>query len=210
MRLLNQFLERYCRVLDAVSALFLLLMVVLVFGNVVLRYAFNSGWAVSEEVSRWLFVWITFLGAIVAMREHQHLGTDMLVSRLPPAGKKACLVVSLVLMLYVCWLLFAGSLAQTKINWEVTAPSSGASVAIFYATGLLFSVSAAVFIAIDLWRVLTGQLRDDELVMIQESEEAGQLEDVLREVAGAEGAHAAAEAASSHPHSPPSAPAPKR
>ena len=188
MPLLNKFLERYCRVLDAISALFLLLMVVLVFGNVVLRYAFNSGWAVSEEVSRWLFVWITFLGAIVAMREHQHLGTDMLVSRLPPAGKKACLVVSLVLMLYVCWLLFAGSLAQTKINWEVTAPSSGASVAIFYATGLLFSVSAAVFIAIDLWRVLTGQLRDDELVMIQESEEAGQLEDVLRQVAGADGA----------------------
>ena len=202
MRVLNKLLERYCRVLDAVSALFLLLMVVLVFGNVVLRYAFNSGWAVSEEVSRWLFVWITFLGAIVAMREHQHLGTDMLVSRLPPAGKKACLIVSLGLMLYVCWLLFAGSLAQMKINWEVTAPSSGASVAIFYATGLLFSVSAAVFIAIDLWRVLAGQLRDDELVMIQESEEAGQLEDVLRAVAGAEGAHAAAQSASSHPHQP--------
>ena len=202
MRVLNKFLERYCRVLDGVSALFLLLMVVLVFGNVVMRYAFNSGLAVSEEVSRWLFVWITFLGAIVAMREHQHLGTDMLVSRLPPAGKKACLVLSLVLMLYVCWLLFAGSLAQTKINWEVTAPSSGASVAIFYATGLIFSVSAAVFIAIDLWRVLSGQLRDDELVMIQESEEAGQLEEVLREVAGPEGAHAAAESASSHPHPP--------
>ena len=202
MTLLNKFLERYCRVLDAISALFLLLMVVLVFGNVVLRYAFNSGLAVSEEVSRWLFVWITFLGAIVAMREHQHLGTDMLVSRLPPAGKKACLVVSLVLMLYVCWLLFAGSLQQTQINWEVTAPSSGASVALFYATGLIFSVSAAVFIAIDLWRVLSGQLGDDELVMIQESEEAGQLEDVLREVAGAEGAHAAAESVSSHPHQP--------
>ena len=188
MGVLNKLLERYCRVLDAVSALFLLLMVVLVFGNVVLRYAFNSGWAVSEEVSRWLFVWITFLGAIVAMREHQHLGTDMLVSRLPPAGKKACLVLSLGLMLYVCWLLFAGSLQQVQINWEVTAPSSGASVAIFYATGLMFSVSAAVFIAIDLWRVLTGQLRDDELVMIQESEEAGQLEDMLREVAASEAA----------------------
>lgn len=44
-------------------------MVVMVFGNVVLRYAFNSGIAISEEVSRWLFVWITFLGAIVAVRE---------------------------------------------------------------------------------------------------------------------------------------------
>ena len=54
-------------------------MVVLVFGNVVLRYGFNSGITVSEELSRWLFVWLTFLGAIVALREHGHLGTDMLV-----------------------------------------------------------------------------------------------------------------------------------
>jgi hypothetical protein len=38
-------------------------MVVLVFGNVVLRYGFNSGIAVSEELSRWLFVWLTFMGA---------------------------------------------------------------------------------------------------------------------------------------------------
>jgi TRAP-type C4-dicarboxylate transport system permease small subunit len=199
---LNRILERYCKMLDAISALFLLLMVILVFGNVVLRYGFNSGLAVSEEVSRWLFVWVTFLGAIVAMREHQHLGTDMLVSRLPTAGKKACLILSLVLMLYVCWLLFSGSLQQTQINWDVTAPSSGASVAIFYVTGVLFAVSAGLFIAIDLWRVLSGQLRDDELVMIQESEEAGQLEEVLKELAGADTAHAAAESVSSHPQAP--------
>lgn len=201
MTALNRFLERYCRTLDAISALFLLLMVILVFGNVVLRYAFNSGLAVSEEVSRWLFVWITFLGAIVAMREHQHLGTDMLVSRLPTPAKKACLILSLVLMLYVCWLLFAGSLQQTQINWEVTAPSSGASVAIFYATGVIFAVSAAVFLLLDLYRVLTGQIRDEDLVMIQESEEAGQLEEVLKEVAGADAAHTAAESVSSHPRS---------
>lgn len=206
MNLLNKILERYCRLLDAISALFLLLMVVLVFGNVVLRYGFNSGWAVSEEVSRWLFVWVTFLGAIVAMREHQHLGTDMLVTRLPPAAKKICLVASLLLMLYVCWLLFRGSLQQTEINWDVTAPSSGASVAIFYVTGVIFAVSAAVFILLDLWRVLSGQMREDELVLIQESEEAGQLEEVLKEVAGEDAAHAAAESASSHPRQQPPSP----
>jgi TRAP-type C4-dicarboxylate transport system permease small subunit len=54
----------------------LALMVVMVFGNVVLRYGFNSGITVSEELSRWLFVWMTFLGAVVAVRNHAHLGTD--------------------------------------------------------------------------------------------------------------------------------------
>ena len=175
MTLLDKTLERYCRVLDAVSALFLLLMVVLVFGNVVLRYAFNSGLAVSEEVSRWLFVWITFLGAIVAMREHQHLGTDMLVSRLGPTGKRMCLVLAQLLMLWATWLLFSGSLAQARINWEVQAPVSGLSVAIFYAAGIAFAVPAGVLLLRELWRTVTGRLREDELVMVQESEDLAQL-----------------------------------
>ncbi|WP_157270664.1 TRAP transporter small permease, partial [Azohydromonas aeria] len=58
---MKRLIDGYCRVLDALIALALAVMVVLVFGNVVLRYAFNSGITVSEEVSRWLFVWLTFL-----------------------------------------------------------------------------------------------------------------------------------------------------
>ena len=59
----------------------LALMVVLVFGNVVLRYGFNSGIAVSEEVSRYLFIWLTFIGAVIAVHEHAHLGVDTLAQR---------------------------------------------------------------------------------------------------------------------------------
>ena len=46
----------YCKALEALLVLALAVMVLLVFGNVVLRYAFNSGITVSEEVSRWLFI----------------------------------------------------------------------------------------------------------------------------------------------------------
>jgi TRAP-type C4-dicarboxylate transport system permease small subunit len=176
-------IDHYCRLLELLIALALAIMVVLVFGNVVLRYAFNSGITVSEEVSRWLFVWLTFLGAIVALREHDHLGTDMLVSRLPPAGRRALLIVGHVLMLYICWLLFQGSLAQARINWDVAAPVTGASTAIFYASGLVFAVSAALILLIETWRAITGELRDDELVMVKESEEAAELEALQEELA---------------------------
>jgi TRAP-type C4-dicarboxylate transport system permease small subunit len=76
-------------------------MVVLVFGNVVMRYGFNSGITVSEELSRWLFIWGTFLGALVALRERGHLGVDMVVARLPVLGKKVCLVAGHVLMIVI-------------------------------------------------------------------------------------------------------------
>ena len=128
--MLNALIDRCCRWINVLIALALAVMVVMVFGNVVLRYAFNSGIAVSEEVSRWLFVWITFLGAIVAVKEHGHLGTDLVLTKLPPIAQRVCLVISHGLMLFCTWLLFSGALSQARINWDVEAPVTGASVAI--------------------------------------------------------------------------------
>ena len=179
---MKRLINGYCRMLETLIALALAVMVVLVFGNVVLRYAFNSGITVSEEVARWLFVWLTFLGAIVALKEHGHLGSDMLVSRLPTGGKKALLVIGHLLMLYITWLLFSGSLTQARINWDVEAPVTGASVAIFYSAGVVFAVSAGVLLAYELWLALTGQLSDAEMVMVKESEEAGELEALQAEL----------------------------
>jgi len=167
----NKLLRLYSKSLEGVMAAGLALMVVLVFGNVVLRYLFASGITVSEELSRWIFMWVTFLGAIVAMHEHAHLGTDALVSRLPRAGKVACLVTGYLLMIGTCVLLFSGSLEQTQINWTNSAPSSGASVAIFYASGIVFAVSAILIMLNDLYRLATGKVATKDLVIVRESEE---------------------------------------
>jgi TRAP-type C4-dicarboxylate transport system permease small subunit len=184
-------IDGYCRLLEGLIALFLAIMVVLVFGNVVLRYGFNSGITVSEEVSRWLFVWVTFLGAIVALKEHAHLGTDMLVSRLPLFGKKACLVAGQLLMLFIAWLLLDGSLDQARINWDVAAPVTGMSSAVLYGSGVVFAASAGLLILRELWRALTGQLSEAEMVMVKESEEQGELEALQAQLAREEAAQAA-------------------
>jgi TRAP-type transport system small permease protein len=173
--------DYYFRALKATIALCLLLMVVLVFSNVVLRYVFNTGITLSEELSRWLFVYLVFLGAVVAMREHAHLGMDGVVKRLPPAGKKVCLVASHLLMLWATWLLLKGSWVQTQINLTSTAPSSGLSLGIFYGIGIIYGVSAGAILLWDLYRVLIGAVSDDELVMVRESEELEELEETLRQ-----------------------------
>jgi TRAP-type transport system small permease protein len=169
-------LDHFCRVLEWAIAACLLVMVVMVFGNVVLRYAFNSGIAVSEELSRWLFVWMTFLGALVALKEHGHLGTDMLVSRLPRAGKIACLVASQLLMLGVTLMLLRGSWQQAQINLEVEAPVTGAPMAVLYGAGIVFAVPAIGLLLLQLWQTLSGKLRDEDLVMVQESEDLAHVE----------------------------------
>jgi TRAP-type C4-dicarboxylate transport system permease small subunit len=187
-------IERFCRAIDVLIAAALAVMVVLVFGNVVLRYAFNSGIAVSEEVSRWLFVWLCFMGAVVAMKEGGHLGTDMLVSRLPVAGKKACMVLGHLLMLYLTWLFFVGSWQQARLNQDVAAPVTGMPVAIFYASGVVFSVCAGMLLLLQLARLLTGHLRESELVMVKESEEQAEFEALQAELARSDAQQGAAHA----------------
>ncbi len=172
----NTLLNGAASFINHLLALLLLAMVVMVFGNVVLRYVFNSGIAVSEELSRWAFVWLTFLGAIVALKEHAHLGTDVLTSRLPPLGKRVCAVLSLLLMLAVTWLIFSGSWTQVKINAEVEAPVTGWSMAVVYMAGVVFAVPAFLLLLREFWRVISGKASDAELAMTQESEDLAHLD----------------------------------
>lgn len=188
---MQRIVEGYFHLLKITIVLCLALMVILVFGNVVLRYAFNTGITVSEEVSRFLFVWLTFLGAIVAMREHGHLGVDMVVRALPTVGKKACLIVSQLLMLYATWLFLQGSWQQTMINLNVMSPSAGMSMGLIYGVGIVFGVSTIAILLHDLYRLLAGKLSDEELVMVKESEEAEELESLQKELASAPGAEPA-------------------
>ena len=169
-------LDRFCRLLDLASALALAVMAAMVFGNVVLRYGFNSGIAVSEELSRWLFVWMTFLGALVALKENDHLGTDMFTSRLGRTGRRVCMGLSQLLMLGCTVLLFQGSLAQVKINLEVEAPVTGAPMAVVYAAGMAFAVPAIGLLLWQLWRTLSNRVANHELLMVQESEDLAALQ----------------------------------
>jgi len=153
---LQTLIDRICQVFSYLMVACLAAMVVMVFGNVVLRYGFNSGITASEELSRWLFVWMTYLGAVVALRNRAHLGTDSVVSRLPPAGRKACLVVAHVLMLAVCGLLLQGGWKQAVINYPSTSAVMEVSMAWFYGSGVVFAVLAALVIGHELWRLVRG------------------------------------------------------
>jgi TRAP-type transport system small permease protein len=168
---MTRIVDGYFRLLRMFIAACLAVMVVLVFGNVVLRYGFNSGITISEELSRWLLVWLTFLGAIVAVREHSHLGVDSLIRMLGPAGKRICFIINYCLMLFADWLLLAGSWRQTIINIDDRAPATGLSLAIFYFVGVIFGVSAGIMLLYDLYRVVSGQASEADMVAVKESEE---------------------------------------
>ncbi|WP_207482141.1 TRAP transporter small permease [Arenibaculum pallidiluteum] len=138
-------------------------MVVMVFGNVVLRYLFNSGIDVSEELSRYFFVWLTFIGAIVAMREGAHLGVDTLVRVLGRSGRLVCLVLSDLLILLCCAVLAHGTWVQFAINASNYSPVTGLPMVWVFGIGLVTSAAIGLMVAARLVRTLTGRMTDAEL-----------------------------------------------
>ena len=180
--------------MNTVIVVSLALMVVMVFGNVVLRYVFNSGITVSEELARFCFLWLIFVGSIVAMRERGHLGVDSLIARLPRSGKVLFVLISNALMLWVCYLFFVGSWRQTVVGWGTLKPATGIPMAFHYGTGLVMSVGIGLILIGNTWRVLSGKATDAELIQIVESEEVETGEEARHEIA-----HDAARAKSKAP-----------
>jgi TRAP-type C4-dicarboxylate transport system permease small subunit len=74
-------------------------------------------------------------------------------------------------MLFMCWLMFKGSLDQTRINWDTEAAATGLSQGLLYGIGMVFAVSAGVMLLQDFYKLLSGQTKDEDLINIRESEE---------------------------------------
>jgi gluconokinase len=89
------------RLTDGLMAALMAFMVAAVFGNVVLRYAFGTGWAGAEELSRLAFVWLVFVGVASSMRRGELMRFSMIRDRFATAWRR--------LVDSCSWLLVAGA-----------------------------------------------------------------------------------------------------
>ena len=160
----------FFKLLELLVVVCMVAMVIMVFGNVVLRYAFNSGITISDEMSRYCFIWLTYIGAMVAMREGGHLGVDTLVKHLPVAGKKVCLFLSESLMLFCNVLFFMGTYEMHDLQVSNVSPVVGISMIWVYGIGYVVSVVMGIINLNMLYRLVTGQISEEELVQVVETE----------------------------------------
>lgn len=157
--------------LKIIIVICLSLMAIFVFGNVILRYVFNSGITWSEEVSRFLFIWLIFLGSILALKDNEHLGVDSLVKKLPIVGKKIVYVISNLILIVTLVLLFDGSWKLTLLNTDLSAPATGMSYAYIYVFGMIMSGAMILIILFNLYRLVFNKMDLNQLVMTTDSEE---------------------------------------
>lgn len=119
------------------------------------RYALRSSLHWSTEVSNFLFVWIVFLGAVVAWRENKHIAFTAILAKLSRGGRKSPeIVVHAVVLAFSVFLVVTGSMVAIQ---TMGSPSEALKLPL----GYLYSVLplSAALIAIDTLAAIASVLR---------------------------------------------------
>ena len=145
------------RLLEFLVVLIMCAMSLMVFGNVVLRYIANSSITSSEELSRYLFVWLTFLAAILAYYENQHICVDFIVKKFDVITQKICsLLVNFLIILCSCFITY-GSYLLTEIGADEISTVTGIHMSYVYVSGVFGGAGLIVVCLIKLFADLKGK-----------------------------------------------------
>lgn len=119
-------------------------MIGLVFTNAFLRYVFRSSFAPSEEWARFLFIYITFIGAIEAFYRHKHIAVDMFVNMLKGTSRKVADCVASLCALGALLLLFVGGVQLVLQTYDTYSVATNINMALI--NGTLPVMALAAFI----------------------------------------------------------------
>ena len=183
----------FYRLLEVVLVLSMVVMFVLVFINVMLRIFFNSGIDFAEEVPRFAFIWMTFVGAVIGMHRHTHLGVDMVVAALPVLGRKICWGISQAVMTVCSLYMLYGTWMQHEIISSNASPVLQMSMLWVYGVSYLTGTAITVICLSNIVRLFLGQVDESELIDVCEEgmEEAQEIEKEMAEQATARGGNKA-------------------
>lgn len=123
-------------------------MCLIVFVNVLGRYLFHSALTWADEVARFLFIWLTFLGATLGVARGVHIGMDIVVQKVGPRTRRWMEIASctLVLVFLGSWGYFGWSLVMQNLDY--LAPATNVPMGYVYAVGPVSALMmAALYVA---------------------------------------------------------------
>ncbi len=118
-------------------------MSIVVFAQVFFRYVFNAPLDWSEELSRFAFVWLCFLGAAYLVRGHQHLRVTAIETKMPRAVRAVLRVIQYVAALLCTIVFLRGGIDIVGNEWGQTSPATGRGMGYVY---LVIPIAAALMV----------------------------------------------------------------
>ena len=130
---------------DGICTASCIAIVVISFVAVVCRYAFNNSLVWSEELTRYLFIWIVFLGAAVGVRRRAHIAIDVFMGRLGPLGDSLLTLLERLATVAFAALVGIPGWAFVRIGMSNLSPALEIPMGYVYAAPVVGSVLIALY-----------------------------------------------------------------
>lgn len=108
--------------------------VAMLFYAVVMRYAFHMPPAWTMELSRYLFLWMVMLCAVVVTREESHIRMSFLVNLIPPKPRFVWMTILRILMIGFCYVMIHYGMAILPVVSQAKSPTLEVSMGYMYAS----------------------------------------------------------------------------
>jgi len=115
-----------------VIAILFLIMILITFTQVIFRYVFNSAFAWAGELTIFLFIWVIFLGAVIALSKGMHIGVDIFSNLLSEKKQKKLLIFTNILIITFCFLVIVGAAPLIIDNFTQRSPALGIRITYIY------------------------------------------------------------------------------
>jgi TRAP-type C4-dicarboxylate transport system permease small subunit len=129
LQYLNDILLGICRYLIIIIVAVL---AVILFSAVVWRYGLNSAISWSEEGSKYLMVWLTFLGTPIALRRFAHINIDLLAKAMPARIQQALHFIVSVIIIFTMSIVFWKGVEFSQLGMRQVASSFNLSMLYMY------------------------------------------------------------------------------
>lgn len=120
---INRWYLRLQRLCSNVLLVTMSALVVIVFAEVIWRYVLNSSISWSEEVARFLMIWVAFVGGVLAYVHDEHLGLDIVVQLVSPTTGRVILVLANLLSMVAITLIVIGGWVVFVQNLDWLSPA---------------------------------------------------------------------------------------
>lgn len=144
------------QLLQGLAALMLLAIVLIVLGNVFMRYFLHVGLGWTEEAARFLLIGLTFVAAAAAVKEWGHFQLLVATKWVPPKYYRAVQAFAVTVVLIMSAVLVRYGIAITQVSWFQTSPTMEWSMGSLYS---IVPVSGAIMFLFGLehlWNILRG------------------------------------------------------
>lgn len=159
MKFAKKILDGLNLLTEYVVSLLLVIMVVVVFLQVIFRFVLRASLPWSEELSRYVMVWIAFLGAAIGIRRKSHIGVEALVMLFPKEWqRRAEFLVSILSAVFFAFLVQYGKLILKTVRFQ-RSPAMELSMAIPYGAIL---VGGALMFLYSLYNAFEIVMRREE------------------------------------------------